>query len=124
MADGYRRQRSWYGDNSGGLLVTALVNSQTLVTARAKHTIYVQRAKFQVTGVNDPGTWEITDSTGLAITGQVSTTTIPNGYEVDFGANGVPITPGADLLFVTSSGGATGAVTWEAYQRMIDASTP
>lgn len=123
MADGYLKQRVWYGDNSGGLLVTALVNSQTLVPARAKHTIYVQRVRFVVTGILDPGTWELQDSLGNSITGQVQTTTIPNGYEVDFGANGTPIGPNADLLFVASGGGATGSVTWDAYQRMIDGST-
>lgn len=124
MADGYTKQRVYYGDNSGGLLVTALINSLTLVPARAKHTIYVQRVKFVVTGILDPGTWEVQDSTGAPITGQISTASIPNGYEVDFGANGTPISPNADLLFVVSGGGALGSITWEAYQRLIDGSTP
>lgn len=119
MADGYRRQRVWYGDISGGVEIGALTPGSTLATPRAQHRLFIQRINVMVSGAA-VGTWDVQDSiSGVSM--------LPNGpvnvavvgtVMVDFGANGVPLTPLATLVFVNSGAGATGSLSWDGYQRL------
>lgn len=119
MADGYVRQRNYYGNDSGALTVTALTAGQTLRSPRAQSQLYVQRVKLVVSGVLAGATWDVRDSLSgqsLLPGGAVSVATSVN-LDVDMGANGVKLTPLASLVFVQSAPGAVGYLEWDAYQR-------
>ena len=161
MSDGYRKQRTIFGNYGGSLLVTSLTGQTTLVVAKPSqttpssqsgggasplgpyvsgatavsttntadgvitdggYTIWVQRVHIHVTAGMMGTTWNIQDSTGASITGNVSTTPSPTAdpiaAEYDFGPEGVALTAGANLVFVPSSGGAAGVITWDAYQKL------
>lgn len=139
MSDGYRKQRNTYGNYSGALLVTPFIGASTLVPAKpagsslegSGWTIRVQRLHVQISTPGAPGTtWEIKDSAGNSLTGAISavssTTTVGQGTsiptqgpiqgEFDFGPEGVAIT--GNLLFVPSGTGASGVISWDAYQKL------
>jgi hypothetical protein len=122
MSDGYRRQRLWYGDYGGGLLVTALTSNTTLIAGKTNYIVYVQRVHIHVNSPQPGVTWTVQDSNGNLVTGTVDATkqTIdPAGAEYDFGPAGIPLSAGAGLLFVPSASGAQGMVSWDAYQRQV-----
>ncbi len=118
MSDGYLNSQKLYGNDGGSTLVTVFTGSTTLVTHRPNQTIYVQRIHIHVTGVLGGGTWSVEDSTGVSLTGAISVATAPADFEIDFGSHGVAITPLANLLFVPSSAGAKGVITWDAFQKL------
>ena len=121
MADGYVRQRHYYGDNSGSLEITALTGSQTLTSPRKQSQLFIQRLYVVVSGAAT-GTWDVQDgSTGQSLLpgGPVSVATpTPNPIIVDLGANGLGLTPLASLVFVNNGAGATGSLTWDAYNKL------
>src|SRR6185312_1844425 len=101
MADGYVRQRYYYGDKSGSVEVGGLTPSQTLATPRAQSRLFVQRVQVVVSGTA-AGTWDVQDSISgqsLLPGGAVSVAGSQN-VMVDLGANGVGLTPLASLNFV------------------------
>lgn len=119
MADGYRRQRVYYGDISGSVEVTALTVGSTLATPRGQSRIFVQRVYVVVSGLA-AGTWDVQDGTtgqSLLPGGSVSVAASQN-VMVDLGANGLGLTPLASLVFVNSGPGATGSITWDGYQKL------
>ncbi len=124
MSDGYRRQRDIFGNFGGSLLVTPFIGSTTLVTPRnSTYTIYLQRVHLHAASGVAGVTWTIKDSLGNALTGDVPTTPSPSTAivaEYDFGPEGVALGPGASLLFVASSPGASGVITWDAYQKLTN----
>lgn len=125
MSDGYRRNRVWYGDNGGSLTVTPFTTTTTLVTHKAKSAIYVQFIRIQITGALAATTWSLQDSlTGVSLTGAISAAVAPVNTVIDLGPAGIPLSNLADLTFVPSAPGATGIISWDAYQRTIDASLP
>lgn len=116
MSDGYRRNRVWYQDESGGFQVTVLTGTTTLAVHRDTNTIYVQRVHVQITsglGV----TWSVQGSDGLVIIATIDASKV-GPQDFDFGAWGVPLTVATDLVLVPSAGGAAGSITWDAYQRL------
>lgn len=149
MSDGYRKQRSIYGNYSGSLLVTPFVGpTATLVVVKPAsnpispkdasdggYTIMVQRVHMHISGGQTGLTWQVQDSNGNSLTGPVSTTSNtttvgqdtsiptqdPIQAEYDFGPEGIALSAGANLQFVASGTGATGLVTWDAYQRLTSA---
>lgn len=119
MADGYRRQRVYYQDISGGVEVGALTPGSTLATPRPQSRIFLQRINVIVSGAA-VGTWDVQDSiSGVSVlpNGPINVATVGPTF-ADFGANGVPLTPLANLVFVNTGAGATGTITWDGYQRL------
>lgn len=143
MSDGYRKQRNIYGNYGGSLPVTALTGQTTLVSPRGAdpyggaYIIWVQRIHVHITGAGT-GTWDVQDSNGTSLIGPISTvqktTTVgdlqsvptedPIQAEFDFGPEGTPLVAGDSLVFVPSATGATGIITWDAYQRLPITSNP
>lgn len=138
MSDGYRKQRTIFGNYGGSLLVTPFVGSKTLVPLRGAdklggaYQIYVQRVHVHVSTPQAGVTWNVQDSNGNSLTGAISTaqttTTVgdlqgvptqdPIAAEFDFGPEGIALSPGSTLNFVASGTGASGVITWDAYQRL------
>lgn len=143
MSDGYRKQRNIFGNYGGSLQVTTLTGSATLVTPKPAstplspkdasdggYTIWVQRIHIHISTPLAGATWSVQDSNGVSLTGAVSTaqttTTVgqlqgipsqdPIQAEYDFGPEGVALS--GSLQFVASSPGASGLVTWDAYQKI------
>lgn len=116
MSDGYLRNREFYGDDGGDLTVTAATDDTTLITCKAAHTIFVQRAKVGVTTASAT-TWNLKDSTGLSISGALSANSAPTQYPLDYGPRGKALTPGANFVLDVGAVGAAGLVTWEAFQK-------
>lgn len=137
MSDGYRKQRTIFGNYGGSLLVTPFIGSSTLVSPRkadplgGPYQIYVQRVHVHISTAAAV-TWNVQDSNGNSLTGPISatsnTTTVgqatsiptqdPIQAEYDFGPEGIALSPGASLNFVVSGTGAAGVITWDAYQRL------
>ena len=111
----------WYTgtyENVSGSLAGVGGADVTLKTARkAGFSIFLQRAHVQITAASAGKTWEIKDSTGVELTGPFPTDTDGSHYDMDFGPEGVQLTEGSNLVLDVSAAGATGVVTWEAYQR-------
>lgn len=114
----YTRYRKIYQDMSGGLLDAGGADA-TLASARnTSHTIFLQKAHIQITGASAGKTWQLTDSGGSQLTGPFPTDTDGSHYDMDFGPVGIALTAGANLVLDVSAAGATGIVTWEAYQKL------
>ena len=120
MALDYEGYRQFYQDVSNSLNVTAATDDTTLVTVKANHTIFIQAVHVQITGASVGKTWQLTDSTAtpLQITGPFATDTDGSHFDMDFGATGTPLTEGKNLRLDVSAIGASGIVTWEAYQQL------
>lgn len=138
MSDGYVKKRSTYGDYSGSLLVTPLTGTTTLVSLRGAdslggaYTIYVQRVHVHCSTGQAGTTWDVKDSNGNSLTGAISVesrvtsvgnlTSIPTQdpiqAEFDFGPDGVALSSLATLQFVPSATGASGVISWDAYQKL------
>ncbi len=143
MSDGYRKQRNIFGNYGGSLLVTPFVGTTTLVTAKpvsvpkspldasdGGYTIWVQRVHLHISSGSAGVTWQVQDSGGTSLTGVISTVSVtttvgqdtsvptqdPIQAEYDFGPEGIAIT--GNLVFTASGTGATGVVTWDAYQKL------
>ena len=119
MADGYVRQRHYYGDLSGSVEVGALTPGSVLATPRKQSRIFVQRIQIVVSGMA-AGTWDVQDSvTGQSLLpgGPLSVAATQN-LIVDLGANGLGLTPLANLVFVNNGAGAVGSLTWDAYCKL------
>ncbi len=119
MSDGFLRKREFFGDASGSLSVTPFTSQTTVLKCRVGDTLHVQRAHLHVnTGVGGV-TWTLQDSAGVPVcTLSAAATTVEPAGEFIFGPTGFALTPGADLVFVPSSPGAVGAVTWDAYPEL------
>ena len=144
MSDGYRKQRNIFGNDGGSLLVTTLTGTTTLLAAKPAsvpkspldasdggYTIWVQRVHLHISTGSAGVTWQVTDSgSGVSLTGVVSTVSVtttvgqdtsvptedPIQAEYDFGPEGVAIT--GNLVFTASGTGASGVITWDAYQKL------
>ena len=117
MSDGYSKYLTFYQDVSGNLAVGT--GDVTLVTVRnVSHSLFLQKAHVQVTGASAGKTWQLTDSTGAELTGPFDVGTDGSHWDMDFGPEGRQLTEGANLVFDVSASGATGIVSWEAYQKL------
>ena len=133
MTRDYGWYRSTYSDVSTGLAAGPLVaNPSTLATARNSSTqIFVQKITVNV-GVYAAETWTLQDSADAPV--KIAVATIPaaasalpseNGaYVYDFGAQGIPLTQGKNLVLSRSDANAVGSVSVEAYSRPIGPVTP
>ncbi len=119
MSDGYLRKREFYGDESGGLMVTAFTAQTTVQKCPPSSAIHVQRGHFRVNNASGGVTWTLQDSAGVVVaTVSAAAATVSPTGDFDFGPAGVALTAGADLVFVPSAPGAVGAVSWEAYPQL------
>ncbi len=124
MSDGYRYNRKFHGDNGGSLVVTPFTGQTTLLACgfKKQNCIHLQRLHIHVSVALAGVTWSIQDSAGVLITGAVPASTAPTqdpiAAEYDFGPVGLVLTQGADLVFVPSAPGASGDITWDAYQEL------
>ena len=117
MSDGYARYLTSFQDVSGNLAGGS--SDVTLVTVRnAVHSIFLQKVHVQVTGASAGKTWQLKDSGGQELTGPFDVSTDGSHWDMDFGPEGVQLTEGTNLVLDVSAAGATGIVTWQAYQRL------
>ncbi len=125
MSDGYLFNRKHYGDWGGSIEVLSL-SSGTIpmvkCSFKAQNQIWIQRIHIHISTALAGVTWTVQDSTGVTVLGPISAAVAPTqdpiAAEYDFGPKGLAITPGADLQLVLSAPGASGDVTWDAYQRL------
>jgi len=121
MLDGYRRNLTFYQDVSGNRVDVGGADV-TLVTVRnAFHSLFLQKAHIQITGASANKTWQLKDSSGIELTGPFATDTDGSHFDMDFGPNGVQLTEGSNLVLDVSAAGATGIISWEAYQKLTAA---
>jgi hypothetical protein len=126
MFDGSLKYRQVYGSLSGGVVVGPTVGPVVLQANKSSNwTIYLQRLTIQVATPGFEGSyWLVRDSTGVQLTGQIPTDHasvtpgIPFSLDVNFGAQGVPLTAGADLVLEAIASDAHGTVTWDAYRKL------
>ncbi len=105
---------------SGALPITALTSGTiTLVLVKLHYSLMLQKVHVVVATPQAGATWQLKDSTGVAITPVISVAAAlpPPLSDIDFGAEGYPLTEAASLVLVISLGGAVGSVTWEAYSK-------
>ena len=118
MSDGYQKYLTFYQDVSGNSTAVGSADA-TLVTVRnISHSLFLQRAHVQVTSASAGKTWQLKDSAGLELTGPFDASTDGAHYDMDFGPEGIQLTEGANLVFDVSAAGATGNISWEAYQKL------
>ena len=118
MADGYRRQRNTFGNYSGSRFMTPLTQAATLIPALTGSTIYLQRLFIYLAAGAPSLTWAITDGAGEKISGTIDASTSLTKTEIDFGHEGLALTPSQSLVFTASGTGAAGSVTWDAYKKI------
>ena len=117
---GYERYRTFYQDVSGNSAVGSA--DITLQAVRnASHTIFLQKAHVQVTGASAGKTWQLKDSGGQELTGPFDAGTDGSHWDMDFGPAGLALAEGTSLEIDVSAAGATGFVTWDAYQKLTAA---
>ena len=117
MPGDYERYRQIFQNASGNLAIGSA--DATLKTVRnVSHSLFLQKAHIQVTGASAGKTWQLKDSGGLELTGPFATDTDGSHFDMDFGPEGVQLTEGTNLVFDVSAAGATGLVSWEAYQKL------
>ena len=94
--------------------------SQILVTPRkAGYAVFLQRANVHITVGAVGVTWKLKDSNGTELTGPFDAATSGEAHTRDFGPAGVQLSDNGRLELVVSGAGATGAITWEAYQKQV-----
>lgn len=125
MSDAYLRQREFYQDISGSLIVSTAAVTQDLIADKASETIFLQKAHVHITGASAK-TWDLKDKAGtpIELAGPFDGTNDGVHYDQDFGARGVPLTEGKGLQLVISAAGAAGIVTWEGYRKRTAGGAP
>ena len=119
--DGYLRKRQIFGNNSATQNVgTADAGPFTLITAKTNYTVFVQTVTIRVTTGSAGVTWSLADSGGTAVpvTGSVAVANAPAEFDVDFGADGMALGAGKNLVLTLSAAGAAGSVSAEAFQKL------
>ena len=128
MTRDYGWYRSTYADENTGVVVGPLTaNPHTLIAApSANYQVFVQRISINV-GTYAAETWTFQDTADSPV--KIAVDSIPaaatalrseSGSIVhDFGAEGVPLTQGKGLSLSRSAANTSGAVTVEAYRRLI-----
>lgn len=122
MSDAYQRYREWHEDISGTLALTTAGTTATLVTAKSQdHAIFLQKLHVRVTTLSGGKTWTIADSasTPIPATGALPMDAAPASFDLDFGAEGLQLTAGKNLVTTISAAGAAGVITWEGYMRPV-----
>ena len=125
MSDAYLRQREFFQNISGSLSVATATDDTTLVTnGRSSDTIFIQKIHVQVTAVSSSKTWTFKDSAGTPVLTAAAIDAGTLGHtDMDFGADGVPLTEGKNFLLDVSAAGAAGQITWEGYQKLTGATS-
>jgi hypothetical protein len=125
MSYAYDRHRTIYEDISGTLTVLTTTGDTTLVTAKANHTIYVQRIYMVIT-TDAAQSISFEDSAGTPILlGGISASPGANSrHELDFGPEGRPLTEGKNLVMNVSAAGLAGSLVWEGYQKLTGVAAP
>lgn len=119
MSDAYLRKREIHQDVSGNLVATATTDDTTLVTVKARHTIFIQRLIVYIT-TDAAQSWAFGDSNGTPLVGaRVSTSPgVDTRWDFDFGATGMPLTEGKNFVLDVSAIGLAGNIEWEGYQKL------
>jgi hypothetical protein len=119
-ADGYRSAN--VDASTSGVLLAADTTKTTITALSAKHTIFVQKLTTVIT-TSAAQVITIKDSNGTAIViGSIASgAALGSVYTVDFGARGVQLTEGKDLLIVPAAAGPALTYAIEAYQKLTTA---
>ena len=113
----YQWYTSQYQDVSGSNSDVGTLN-QILVTPRkAGYSLFLQRVHVHITSGAAGVTWKVEDTLGDDLTGPFDA--FPSGiaHTRDFGPAGVQLSDNGRLQLTVSAAGATGAITWEVYQK-------
>ena len=119
--DTYGRRRRENENISGQRIVATTGTSGTLKAAKnANYTIYIQRLHVHITTGSASKTWSVEDNGSpiRSLTDTLSAAVAPASHEIDFGADGVALTEGKDLVLTIGATGAAGIVVWEGYQKL------
>ena len=110
---------------SDTLVATGDTADVTLLTSRAKHTIFVQQIVADIT-TTDLVIWTFKDNASPAvIVGKLgSGPGIGQFIVVDYGPQGRAITEGKDLIFSPSGSGMAGNIHVDAYLKLTGTITP
>jgi len=128
--DQYSQFRRFYEDISVGVPILTTDTTKNLVVSRGPlYTMFIQKVEVRVNAGNTGKTWDVQDNNGtpISLTGVLSCDLAPNDFgPIDYGAEGMPITPGKNLRIVISAAGAGGIVTITGYQKLtgIDSVAP
>jgi hypothetical protein len=111
--------RSWYQDISGHLAVLAATDDTTLFTAKANHTLFIQRIIFFVTtSAAQSMSFEDSNGTPKQIANIPATPADDTRWDFDFGDIGVPLTEGKNFVMNVSAAGLAGQLEWYGYQKL------
>lgn len=111
----YRRV---YQDISGALVATASTDDSALVTCRGTAwTVFLQHLTIAVTTQANTF-WSFEGTGGTPILFVTATNpAVGTVYDIDFGAEGVPLDAGDSFLLDVAATGIAGSIAWEGYQK-------
>ena len=115
----YQWYTSQYPDMSGSDADVGAANQILATPRKAGYALFLQRAHVHITSGAVGVTWKLKDSSGAELTGPFDAATSGTAHTRDFGPAGVQLGDNTTLQLVVSAAGATGAVTWEAYQKQV-----
>lgn len=115
-----RYQLSGRGRN-GSLIFTAATDDTTLITAtNSTHTLYLQRLIVWITtSVAQSLTFQDSAASPLVIAVVPASPGANTRWEFYFGARGIPLTLGKNLVANFSAAGLAGHLEWNAYETPI-----
>ena len=118
-AASYRRH---YEDISGTLVLAAADGDATLKSARAGHTLYIQRILVNiVTAAAQTLTFKDSNSSAKIIAFVEASAAVGTLREFDFGAQGIPLTEAKNFLLDVAAAGVAATIAWEGYQKQTAA---
>ena len=120
MATGgdYTRNRRIYENVSTTLNFSATTDDTTLISAKANHTVFVQRIIVWI-NTSTSATESFQDTTTGKVIAVVSANPGANTrWDFDFGPEGAPLTQGEGLLWNVSATGHAGHLVVEAYRKL------
>jgi hypothetical protein len=125
MSDGYLRRQRNYSTRSGSMLISTMV-PVVLVTCRSVlYSLFLQRVQLYVASPGFEGSyWKLIDSCNVPISGQLQTDHAPASagfpytYSLDFGPEGLALSPGANLVLDGTISDAHGSIVWDAYCKL------
>lgn len=118
--------RTRFKDISGSLIPTAGADpAATLVTGRAKYTIFITRLHVHVTTAAAK-IWTFKDSSSGPVVLAVlpASATVGDRHVLIENEEGVPCTEGKNFVLGTDGAGVAGSIEWEGYMKPTATMTP
>ena len=115
----YQWYTSQYQDVSGSETDIGASNKILVTPRKAGYALFLQRAHVHITVGAAGTTWKLVDTLGADLTGPFDAATSGTAHTRDFGPAGAPLADNGSLRLEVSGPGATGFLTWEAYQKQV-----